>query len=120
MVKLFLHSCGMPKRLLIPSILLLLFIAYIVFQSRAFLFSPRLSLSTPEIIRATIGQEIHVEGFAPLSSRVSINGQDIALDREGKFSQSLVIQKDTSAVEIRVANRFGKENVKTIKVSSSQ
>lgn len=108
----------MLKRSLIPFTLLALFVAYIVFQSRAFLFSPRLSLSTPEIIRAEIGQEIHVEGFAPLSSHVSINGQDVALDREGKFSQSLVIQKDTSAVEIRAANRFGKENVKIIKVNS--
>lgn len=103
-----------PKRLLIPLTLLALFIGYIIFQSRAFLFPPRLLLQTPELIRVKIGQEIKIEGEAERSSRVSINGQDIALDREGKFFQPFVIQKDTSAVEIKVVNRFGMENVKII------
>lgn len=107
----------MSKRLFIPFVLLSLFIAYIVFQSRAFLFPPRLLLYTPESIRAEIGQEIHIEGQAARLSRVSINGQDISLDREGRFSQPFIVQKDTLAVEIRVTNRFGKENVKTIAVS---
>ena len=94
----------------------LLFIFYMTLQSRAFLFAPRLLLNTPAIIRAAVGQEIKIEGEAIRQSRVSIDGQEISLDRDGKFSQLLIAREDTRALEVKAVNRFGQENTKLIQV----
>lgn len=110
----------MPKRFVVPFVLLGLFIAYIIFQSRAFIFPPRLLLDTPLTVRVRVGQEMVVKGRASSLSRVFFNGEEVPVAKGGIFSQPLLIENNVREIEVKVTNRFGRENVKVIEITSNQ
>lgn len=94
----------------------ILFTGYIAIQSRAFLFAPPLELATPPIVKAKEGEEITIQGKASRLNQVMIGDQVIAMDKDGIFSQKIVVGNGTTRLRIRVTNRFGKERAETITI----
>ncbi|MBI3334988.1 MAG: hypothetical protein HY001_00625 [Candidatus Portnoybacteria bacterium] len=96
---------------------MVLFALYIVIQSRSFLFPPSLNLFSGEMIRVQKGEEVVIKGETDRFSRAYLNGAEIPLDKEGRFSQSVIMPREVSTFEIMARNRFGKETKKTLTAS---
>lgn len=94
----------------------LCFLIYLVFQLRLLIFPPMLELSWEGMRQIPAGEEIEVRGKTDTLSRVFINGDSIPLDREGAFSQQIVVQRGSNRIEVRAENRFGRERVKRLTI----
>lgn len=96
------------------KILILIFtvlVAYIIFQYRAAIFSPSLSVSKPaegEVIKI---QEVTVVGKADSNSAVFINNETASLDKDGNFTKTIHIFPGKTKITIKSINNFGKNTV---------
>lgn len=102
------------------AIVIVMFLAYVIVQSRAFLFKPSLSVFSPSLVHVRGVNEVTLRGQVDVLSQVEINGESISLDREGKFAQTLSVSPGVSRVLITARNRFGKENAIVIIVVKDQ
>ncbi len=93
------------------KVLILIFIsllAYIIFQYRAAIFNPTLSVSKPtegEIIKT---QEVDVIGKTDLNSTVFINNETAFLDKDGNFKKTINIFPGRAKIVIKTVNNFNK------------
>lgn len=104
-----------PSRFHLYLLLFSLFLIYIVFQSRALIFGPKLRLSYPD--RLVLSEKtVTINGQTTPLSQVFINDQEAVVDREGNFSFPLSLRTGVNEAEVKAKNRFGKEKVKAISI----
>lgn len=95
------------------GLLIASFIAFTVLNSRDILFGTPLSVDIAAD-GTTLG-----DGFLPLSGNagharsLSVNGRALSTDRDGNFSDGIILSPGYNVVEIVSANQFGKETVRT-------
>lgn len=59
------------------------------------------------------------EGFLPITGvaeharTVSVNGRTLFIDREGNFSDGIILSPGYNVVEVALQNQFGKQTVRT-------
>jgi hypothetical protein len=54
-----------------------------------------------------------INGSAPHAKRITVDGRSIAIDREGNFSENILLSPGYNIVEVALEDRFGKEKTKT-------
>ncbi|MBI2613803.1 MAG: helix-turn-helix domain-containing protein [Candidatus Levybacteria bacterium] len=89
-------------------LILIVLAAYIIFQYRAAIFNPSLSVSKPkdgEIIKT---QEITVMGKTDLNSTVFINNETASLDKDGNFTKKVNVFPGKARITIKAVNNFSK------------
>ena len=96
------------------KILILLFtvlVAYIIFQYRAAIFNPMLSVAKPtegEIIKT---QEVDIVGKTDPNSTVFINNETASLDKDGNFKKTINVFPGKAKIVIKAVNNFNKTTV---------
>ncbi len=66
------------------------------------------------------------DGFLPVSGKakharsVSVNGRPLAIDREGHFSDGVILSPGYNVVEVALQNQFGKQKVKIYRLVLDQ
>lgn len=84
---------------------------YFGIQLSYLLGAPKLVVITPESDIITELKEISISGTTQPDNKVTINNNDIFVDREGSFSEIVPLQDGVNTIEIKSTNRFGKESV---------
>ena len=93
----------------------LLFLLYLGYQSRAFLFGPELSLPYPSIV-VTSEKTFTLKGETSPQNKIFIDNQEVSTDGQGNFSLPLALRDGVNDIILTAQNRFQKETSKTIRI----
>jgi len=82
-------------------------LAYAGWQSRHLLIGPELTIdSEPEVVQT--GRVIMLSGVAENVTSLTLNGRPIVTDRNGNFTEGIVLENGYSVVSIDAHDRFGR------------
>lgn len=109
-----------PKRIDAKKILwiffIILFVVYGIFNARNFIFGPSIDIVEPENNLITKEQLVFIKGFAKNTSFLKLNNRSIYTDKEGYFSEKLLLSNGYNIIEIRGKDRFKNETVKEFRI----
>lgn len=91
--------------------ILIIFIAYILFQYRFAILPPPLEVSNPKKGAVVSSSVVIVSGITDPNATVFINEIPVTLDQQGYFEKKIDLFSEKSTIEIKSVNRFGKETV---------
>lgn len=96
------------------KVLILVFIAlvvYIVFQYRAAIFNPMLSVSTPSENSVVSSQTVRVTGKTDPDSTVFINSESAFMDKDGNFTKTINVFPGKVKIVVKAINNFNKTTI---------
>jgi hypothetical protein len=85
-------------------------IGYVILQINSVLSTPFLALSEPESDTKVLGKSIIVSGRAEVGAEVMINNQTVLVDKNGQFTENLILSAGLNVVEITARNKFNRES----------
>lgn len=90
------------------GIVLLALFAYLLFQYRAAIWSPQLTVNSP-VENATIhAQSVSVSGTTDPDTAVTVNTLPAYVDSNGKFVKVLPVFAGNATISVKAVNSFGK------------
>jgi hypothetical protein len=109
-----------PKTIIVlVSLLLGLFaIGYVANQIRSVLAPPFLELTEPGGDITVQGNSVVLAGQAEVGADVTINDQIVLTDRNGQFTESLILSPGVNVIEVRARNKFNRESSVTRNVNA--
>jgi len=110
-----------PRVFAIAFTLLLLVVGgwYFYREINRFSAVPRLVLVQPTKNVSIEGNTVEIVGITDKDNKVYINGQPIFVTDRGEFKESISLQYGINDLEVKAINRFDKESIKNVSVSSS-
>jgi len=98
-------------------ILAFAFIAlYSLFQARAILLGPQISIVSPKDGEVVGSPLVTVEGWGRNIGWISMNDRQIFTDEEGHWSEKLIVSEGTSIITVVARDRFGRETRKNLHI----
>jgi len=94
----------------------LFFSIYLGFQLKTLFAPPALTVLKPEDNARLKGPIISVEGRVSADSSVWVNDQLVEVDNLGMWRKNLPVLPGENKIEVRAANRHGKETIKNLSV----
>ena len=91
---------------------------YLYREFKSFAAEPQLSLFEPENGSVIDSQEVSVRGRTDKGAQVTLNGQNVFVDTNGQFADTLIVRSGTNTIVVRSMNRFNREKVVTLSVES--
>ncbi|OGE10242.1 hypothetical protein A3A60_01830 [Candidatus Curtissbacteria bacterium RIFCSPLOWO2_01_FULL_42_26] len=97
-----------PSRLinLIFALAILTFVAYLTLQYSSILSAPRVDITSPGDDETTSVPVIIIKGNTEKDTTVSVNGQFVPIDEEGKFTYQYTLTEGKNTIEIVAAKRL--------------
>lgn len=92
------------------ALAILSFIVYIVIQYSSILSSPKLEIINPKSDETTSVPAIQIEGKTEKDATVSINGEFVAVNSTGNFSQQLMLEDGKNTIEVVASFRLSPKN----------
>lgn len=107
-----------PKVLFLLGAGLFIFftVLYLFWQVSAINRSPDLEIISPKNQEIIKSLSVKVAGQTDRGAAVSVNGQGIFVDNQGKFSTNLSLVPGVQEINVLAKNRFGKESKKNVRV----
>lgn len=101
-----------PKRVLVSVVLslIIVFFIYLWFEYRFLVGAPMLEVDQPPDQFNTNLSEVTVSGRTDSEAKVTINNQEITVDQNGRFSQSLRLSENVNNIVISATSKSGKQN----------
>ncbi len=90
----------------LAGLLVALCIAYGLFQARALLAGPQITIENPRQGETVRGVLTTVEGTAKNISHITLNGRKIYTDPDGKFSELALVPRGYAVFRVGVTDRF--------------
>ena len=100
-----------PKTLswLVGGLILFLIIGYFFYQLHFLLNPPNLNLFEPSSADFVAGASpVLFKGQTEPGAKLTINGQQLYIDKDGNFEQTINIVKGLNIIRVETTNRFGK------------
>ena len=91
-------------------------IVYIIWQVLSINKTPNLEIFEPQNNQVVLGTFVEISGQTDPGMHVTINGQDIFVDNQGKFKNQLGISAGPKDLQITAKNKFDKAITKTISI----
>ncbi|OGH88031.1 MAG: hypothetical protein A3J93_02565 [Candidatus Magasanikbacteria bacterium RIFOXYC2_FULL_42_28] len=88
--------------------LVIIFAGYLIWQIRGILTPPLLVVYTPMEGTVTSHTSIVVQGITDKEAHLSINGKDIMIDEDGKFSVEISLAPGVNSITITTIKKHGK------------
>lgn len=114
---------SLTTRQMILSVLGVILLAYVLFQARFLILGPRISIESPRDAEEVYSPLLTLEGQAENVARIELNGRQIFVDEEGRWSEKLLLSPGTSIMTLTARDRFGREDeaqVRVILISNDQ
>lgn len=93
----------------LPVIIITITVAGFLFmQIKSFLGAPYLRLDNPAIDLPTQDESIKVEGLGRHNSYITLNGKEIYLGKDGKFSEEIYLKPGKNEITVEAKSRLGK------------
>jgi cytoskeletal protein RodZ len=86
----------------------LVVVAFIIFQYRAALFNPSLKVDSPKANSTLNSLNIEVTGRTDPEAILTIDGSQVSVDENGKFTKQITVFPGDVIIEIKAENKFGK------------
>lgn len=101
-----------PKKIrwAIIGLVLLFVVGYLFYQLDFLVEAPKLSLEYPAQDLTINRTTIQISGQTDTSAKLTVNGQQIFVEPDGKFRQDINLSPGLNTLNIEAVNRFGKEN----------
>jgi cytoskeletal protein RodZ len=97
-------------------IVLLFVMGFISYQYRSYVFSPNLEITSPKEGSTVTSLNIIVTGKTSPDATLFINGQDVALSKDGSFSKEITFFPGETVINVKSENRFGRVTEVTRKI----
>jgi len=101
-----------PKKITWGVIILvsMVVIGYLVYQLDFLIASPKLIVEYPSSDLTINRTTIEISGQSDPSAKLTINGQQVYVEKGGAFRQEINLSPGLNTLDIRAANRFGKSS----------
>jgi len=111
-----------PKKLKWAAIIVVLFaiLGYFIYQLDYLIAPPKLILEYPAQDLTIRSSSIRISGQAEYSAKLTINGQQIFVDNNSRFSQEINLSPGLNTLQIEAVNRFGKKSEITRQIVVTQ
>jgi len=96
------------QTLKIISLIFVLLLIYIIFQYRAAIFDPSLSVFSPKENSTISSQTITVIGKTDPNTTVFVNSEPAALDKDGSFKKTIVVFPGRAKITVKSVNSFNR------------
>jgi|WetSurMetagenome_2_1015567.scaffolds.fasta_scaffold113245_4 cytoskeletal protein RodZ len=106
-----LHKFRLSQALKILPLIFLALLAYIIFQYRAAIFDPALTVSYPLNNSVISSQTITVTGKTDPNVTVFVNSEVASLDKEGNFNKTINVFPGKTKIIIKSVNNFKKTTI---------
>lgn len=93
---------------------------YGLFQARHLIEGPVITLETPHNGSMLTQSPVTIRGTARNSAKIAINGKDILPDKNGNFSEELLLSDGYNIITVEASDQFGKRTHKTLEVMYQQ
>mgnify|MGYP001620109620 CR=1 FL=1 len=103
-------------RYAILAILFIMLIAYAGYEGRALLLGPRISITSPVNRTAVSEPLVIMEGESWNISWISLNGRQIFTDKDGHWSEKLLVSPGLSIMTLEARDRFGRKTEKQLQI----
>lgn len=94
--------------LLVFSLIILL-LSYLAFQYRSFVSTPTLAVNSPQEGQVIEDSAVTITGKTDPDASVTINNEQVFLDKEGKFEKKLTVFEGSFTFTVVSTNRFNKK-----------
>jgi cytoskeletal protein RodZ len=92
------------------------FAAFLVIQIKNILQPPTLTIINPTDGYITSDRSLAIEGFSEHDTKVTLNGQEVALDNQNHFNIKLDLANGLNTLEITAIKKHGKTTKKIVNV----
>jgi hypothetical protein len=99
-------------------ILGILFALYCFFQARFLILGPRVVIESPRDGEVLSGPTVTLSGTARNAAWLTLNGAQIFTNKDGQWSEKLILPQGVSIMTATVRDRFGRERTTEIRVIS--
>ena len=89
---------------------------YALFQARFLVFGPRIFIETHSDGVVVKDSVIILGGRGVNIAWLSLNGRQIFMDEDGRWSEKLIVSTGTSIMTVEAQDRFGRRAVKNISI----
>jgi hypothetical protein len=86
--------------------LVAVFVLYVLFQARLLIEGPQIALIPQETVQN--GRMVHLVGSAKNIVRITLNGRQIYTDKDGTFSEALVLENGYTVATLEAQDRYGR------------
>ncbi len=113
------HKTKTPKVVITPrtiKIILVIFVAsgffiYLLWQVVNLTSAPELTVYSPAADETIDSPTLDIVGNTEPETIVTINGQQIGIEKDGSFRETVSLQEGINIVRISAVNKLGRENV---------
>jgi len=97
-------------------ILVLLILSYAFFEARNIIYGPQINLMLPNKTITVHSPIIQIKGNVKYVISISLDGRTIKIDRDGNFTEKLLLIPGLNTFTFKATNKFGKTQNKEIMV----
>jgi len=98
------------KGMVITGLVLILAVAYLVWRADDFLGTPKIIITNPISDSIVVNvPSIKLSGQINPRDKLTINGEEVFVDKNGEFSNGFSLQSGPNAIEFKVKRFLGKE-----------
>ncbi len=98
------------KKFVFVGILAILIVAYLIWNARQLIGSPTLTITAPQEETTTTGEPtVIIEGSTDYSNKLTINNEQIYLEKNGHFKKDYDLQEGVNTFEILAKKFLGRE-----------
>lgn len=100
-----------PARLIgiVVALIILCFFGYLWVEYRQFVGAPKLAVTSPGDQQTVEIPSVVVEGKTDPEAKVSINNQEVGVDKEGKFREEVKLSASTNTITVTSTSKFNQE-----------
>lgn len=99
-----------PKTItkIVVSLISIFIGVYFIYQLDFLLGAPKITLNSPMADLVVNNDKIEFMGKVELNSNLTINNQEVYIDKEGNFKEEIILHQGLNTIEMTAKNRFGK------------
>ncbi len=107
-------------RVVLIGIGVILIAGYVLYQARAIISGPQVSLTSPQSGSVVHSPLVSIEGSAKNISFISLNDRQIFVNSDGAFNEELLLAPGYNAWELEAKDKFGRTVSKKIELVLSK
>ncbi len=96
------------RSIAVLSVFFVLIAGFLVFQYRAAVFNPGLSIDSPKENETLKSLVVDVRGKTDSASTLQIDGKEVPVNSDGTFAKKITVFPGESVISFRVENKFGR------------
>lgn len=100
-------TAGVILRWFLISVVVAMFVLYVLWQSRIFITGPVITITTPPPA-TTSAAYVEVAGRAENIVWITVNDRPIVTTPAGEFNERIILESGYTIVQLEAADRFGR------------